>query len=91
MITDPSYTDPDCGQHSLILVQPTAGEFKVYSASCTHNCCLVAYVASTNTFHCPCHGSNYWIDGGVKNGPAPLALPELESCSDACNVYVKVG
>ena len=60
---------------NIVVTQPTAGEFKAFSATCTHAGCQVATVQA-GTIHCPCHGSQYSIvDGSVKVGPAPRPLP----------------
>ncbi|HKS98123.1 MAG TPA: Rieske (2Fe-2S) protein [Rugosimonospora sp.] len=60
---------------SVVVTQPAAGEYKAFSAICTHQGCTVNKIAS-GEIHCPCHGSAFSItDGSVKNGPAtqPLA------------------
>ncbi|MFP5282669.1 MAG: Rieske (2Fe-2S) protein, partial [Actinomycetes bacterium] len=52
---------------------PAAGEFRAYSAVCTHQGCLVNEVATT--INCPCHGSAFAIaDGSVTSGPASAPL-----------------
>jgi Rieske Fe-S protein len=57
-----------------VITQPKKGEFKAFSAVCTHQGCLVDAV--TTTINCPCHGSKYSItDGSVVNPPAPQPLP----------------
>jgi Rieske Fe-S protein len=57
-----------------VITQPKNGEFKAFSAVCTHQGCIVANV--TNTINCDCHGSKYSItDGSVVNPPAPKPLP----------------
>jgi Rieske Fe-S protein len=57
-----------------VITQPKKGEFKAFSAVCTHMGCLVDSI--TNTINCPCHGSKYSItDGSVVNPPAPNPLP----------------
>lgn len=62
----------------LVVTQPSAGEFKAYSAVCQHQGCLVTSVAD-GTINCACHGSRYAIgDGSVKQGPATQALPEVD-------------
>jgi len=59
----------------VVVTQPTAGEFKAFSAVCTHAGCTVADV-SEGTINCPCHGSKFAIaDGAVKHGPARKPLP----------------
>ena len=42
------------------------------STTCTHLGCIVA--PSATGFLCPCHGSQYDVDGNVTGGPAPKAL-----------------
>jgi Rieske Fe-S protein len=57
-----------------VITQPKKGQFRAFSAVCTHQGCIVNAV--TNTINCPCHGSKYSItDGSVVNPPAtqPLA------------------
>jgi Rieske Fe-S protein len=59
----------------VVVTQPTAGEFKAFSAVCTHMGCIVNSV-SNGTIDCPCHGSQYNITtGAVVAGPAPRPLP----------------
>jgi Rieske Fe-S protein len=59
----------------VVVTQPAAGEFKAFSAVCTHQACTVASV-SGGTINCACHGSKFSIaDGSVKNGPAQRPLP----------------
>jgi Rieske Fe-S protein len=59
----------------VVVTQPTAGEFKAFSAVCTHMGCIVNSV-SNGTIDCPCHGSEYNITtGAVVAGPAPRPLP----------------
>ena len=59
----------------VVVTQPKEGEFKAFSAVCTHRGCTVGSV-SGGKIHCPCHGSAFNVtDGSVANGPAqqPLA------------------
>ncbi|MEV4895335.1 Rieske (2Fe-2S) protein, partial [Nonomuraea sp. NPDC055795] len=59
----------------IVVTQPKAGEFKAFSASCTHSGCTVGSV-SDGTINCPCHGSKFAIaDGAVVKGPAAKPLP----------------
>ena len=61
----------------VVVTQPTQGDFKGFSAVCTHMGCIVATV-SGDTISCPCHGSQYSIkDGSVISGPAPKPLPPV--------------
>lgn len=59
----------------LVVTQPSAGEFKCFTAVCTHTGCLVGTV--TTTINCPCHGSTFDISTGeVLGGPASAPLEE---------------
>lgn len=59
----------------VVVTQPNAGDFKAFSAVCTHMGCLVSTI-SNGTIDCPCHGSQYSITtGAVVGGPAPSPLP----------------
>jgi Rieske Fe-S protein len=59
----------------VVVTQPTANEFKAFSAVCTHMGCTVSQV-SNGTIDCPCHGSQFNITtGAVVAGPAPKPLP----------------
>jgi len=59
----------------VVVTQPTSGDFKAFSAVCTHMGCIVSQI-SNGTIDCPCHGSRYSIkDGSVVAGPAPSPLP----------------
>ncbi|WP_330456954.1 Rieske (2Fe-2S) protein [Streptomyces sp. NBC_00820] len=62
-------------ERKIVVTQPAKGEFKAFSAICTHQGCTVAKVAD-GTIDCPCHGSRFHIaDGTVAHGPATRALP----------------
>ena len=57
----------------VVVTQPTAGEFKGFSSTCTHKGCAVNKVAD-GTIDCPCHGSKFNLDGSVAKGPATKPL-----------------
>ncbi|MFE9775502.1 Rieske (2Fe-2S) protein [Streptomyces sp. NPDC005931] len=60
----------------VVVTQPAEGDFKAFSAVCTHQNCVVATV-SDGTIHCTCHNSRFRIaDGSVAHGPASRPLPE---------------
>ena len=72
-------------EQKLVITQPTKGDFKGFTAVCTHQGCLVDEV--TDTINCPCHGSMYSIeDGSVVGGPAPAPLAEEKLVVDGDSI-----
>ncbi|WP_371519255.1 Rieske (2Fe-2S) protein [Kitasatospora sp. NBC_01300] len=72
----------------IVVTQPTAGEYKAFSAVCTHAGCVVDQVKSQQ-IQCPCHGSRFAItDGAVQDGPAPRPLPAYAVTVDGGNLKV---
>lgn len=71
------------GSQNVTVTQPVKGTFKGFSATCTHQGCTLATVAS-GTINCGCHGSQFSItDGSNVAGPSGTpagsvaALPEV--------------
>jgi len=59
----------------VVVTQPASGQYRAFSAVCTHVGCVVNKVTN-GTIDCPCHGSQFRItDGAVAAGPAPSPLP----------------
>jgi len=59
----------------VVVTQPASGQYKAFSAVCTHVGCIVNKVTN-GTIDCPCHGSEFRItNGAVVTGPAPSPLP----------------
>ena len=66
------------GAQPVVVTQLAEGQYKAFSAVCTHAGCTVANVSS-GAINCPCHGSKYSAsDGSVLNGPATLPLKAKE-------------
>ena len=62
----------------VVVTQPAEGEFKCFSAICTHQGCPVSSVED-GTIDCPCHGSKFSIeDGSPQAGPATEPLGEVD-------------
>ena len=59
----------------VVVTQPASGQYRAFSAVCTHVGCIVNKVTN-GTIDCPCHGSEFKItNGAVVTGPAPSPLP----------------
>ncbi len=57
----------------VVVTQATAGTFAAFSTVCPHQGCSVAQVEGASII-CPCHGSEFGLDGGVRKGPAQTGL-----------------
>jgi Rieske Fe-S protein len=72
----------------VVVTQPNSGDFKAFSAVCTHMGCIVATI-SNGTIDCPCHGSQYSIStGAVVGGPAPSPLPAQSINVNGSNIFL---
>lgn len=58
------------GDQNVVVTQPDKGSFEGFSATCTHQGCLLATVAG-GTINCGCHGSQFSITNGANvTGPS---------------------
>jgi Rieske Fe-S protein len=72
----------------VVVTQPNSGDFKAFSAVCTHMGCIVSTI-SNGTIDCPCHGSQYSIStGAVVGGPAPSPLPAQTINVSGSNIFL---
>ncbi|MCI0689786.1 MAG: Rieske (2Fe-2S) protein [Sporichthyaceae bacterium] len=75
-------------QQAVVITQPEAGDFKGFSARCTHRGCIVSRIEG-GTIFCPCHGSQYSIvDASVTGGPAPAPLGEEQIEVDGDDIFL---
>jgi Rieske Fe-S protein len=75
-------------KQKVVVTQPTEGDFKAFTAVCTHAGCTVGSVKG-DTIQCNCHGSQYSAaDGSVKKGPAPKALAAKKVTVEGDNIIV---
>ncbi len=59
---------------SVVITQPTEGDFHAFDRACTHQGCPVGDIVDGN-IHCACHNSLFSMtDGSPVSGPAPSAL-----------------
>ncbi|MBO0914092.1 Rieske (2Fe-2S) protein [Streptomyces laculatispora] len=64
-------------EQRVIVTCPAKGQYKAFSAQCTHAGCLLDKVED-NEGHCPCHGSLFdTTTGKAVHGPATVPLPSV--------------
>ncbi|NEE52510.1 Rieske (2Fe-2S) protein, partial [Streptomyces sp. SID8455] len=64
-------------EQRLVVSCPAKGEYKAFSAQCTHGGCVLTKVEGTEG-HCACHGSRFdTTTGKVVQGPATVPLPAV--------------
>jgi Rieske Fe-S protein len=62
------------GSKPGILVQTPAGEYRAFSAVCTHLDCTVQYSIGEKLIWCACHNGRYDLTGKNISGPPPRPL-----------------
>ena len=65
--------------NGVVIARTLAGDFIAVAAACTHQGTNVNYVASTNNFKCPNHGSQFSSGGVVQVGPAASNLKQYQT------------
>jgi len=66
------------GDKPALLVLTDKGNYKAFSAVCTHLNCTVAYHPESKGIVCACHNGRYDLNGQVVSGPPPKPLPEFK-------------
>ena len=62
---------------TILVTQPRAGEYRAFSATCTHSGCIVNGVED-GQIACGCHGARFNVEtGAVEAGPARSALGKI--------------
>lgn len=77
-------------EHRVYVVHDAAGFFAL-SATCTHLGCMTRYEKENSRIFCPCHGSQFSVDGAVTGGPAPRPLPRLDLALEDGTLVVDVA
>ena len=70
----------------VVLTQPTEGDFKAFSATCTHQGCVLES-STEGEIPCPCHDSRFSLeDGSPLSGPASVPLEPVEITVDGDSI-----
>jgi menaquinol-cytochrome c reductase iron-sulfur subunit len=81
------FTDVSIGAVYLRLVD---GVPKALHTICPHLGCFVDYRQGKNDFFCPCHNSNFKLDGSLAEGVSPRAMDALQiEVRNKTEVWVK--
>ena len=77
-------------EQKVFIVHDAAGFFAL-SATCTHLGCMTRYEKENSRIFCPCHGSQFDLNGAVTGGPAPRSLRRLDLALDDGRLVVDVA
>lgn len=58
-------------------VRESGSKVNFFAVNCSHLGCSIAINTSDKRFECPCHGSQFHLDGTVLHGPAVAPLSHL--------------
>ncbi|MGK0138774.1 MAG: cytochrome b6-f complex iron-sulfur subunit [Algoriphagus sp.] len=76
--------------NKVIIARTLTGTFIAVDAACTHQQTTVSYIANSNDFLCPNHGSKFGADGKATKGPATVALKKYNTSFDATALTLRV-
>jgi Rieske Fe-S protein len=62
------------GRHPGLLVRTLDGEFRAFTATCTHLDCTVQFNKEQGDIWCACHNGHYDLNGNNIAGPPPRPL-----------------
>jgi cytochrome b6-f complex iron-sulfur subunit len=65
------------GSKPGILIATTGGEYRAFTAVCTHLDCTVQYSREEKLIWCACHNGRYDLTGKNISGPPPRPLEEF--------------
>ena len=82
--TSAYFTHPTHGSSILLSLN---GQWKAFSAICTHRVCTLEFLSSE--LYCPCHGATFSAtNGSVTRGPAQATLGEYGVVQQNGAIYV---
>ncbi|MDP1678075.1 MAG: ubiquinol-cytochrome c reductase iron-sulfur subunit [Bacteroidota bacterium] len=76
------------GTKPVLLVRTAQGNFKAFSAVCTHLDCTVQYKNDLGLIWCACHNGKYDLNGRNISGPPPRPLSEYRVTLQGDDVLV---
>ena len=79
------------GSRPALLVRTATGEFRAYSAVCTHLNCTVQYNDQSRQIWCACHNGLFDLNGKVVGGPPPRPLEQFAAHIQGDEIVVTRG
>ncbi|MGB2869975.1 MAG: Rieske (2Fe-2S) protein [Bacteroidota bacterium] len=76
------------GSKPVILLRLPTGEFRAYSATCTHLDCTVQFRKDMGLVWCACHNGKYDLNGRNVSGPPPRPLDEYRVIVQGEEVFI---
>ena len=76
------------GNQPAILVRTADGQWKAFSAVCTHLQCTVQYRTDLEKVWCACHNGIYDLNGANISGPPPRPLQEFKVATKGEEVII---
>ena len=76
--------------HGILITRVSDTEYYALSRECTHQFCPVETFAQGGAIPCNCHGSQFNLNGSVRQGPAETALKQYDLVLDAEAQVVKI-
>jgi len=67
--------------HKSVIINNNDNEINIFSSKCTHLGCKINNLEDDKLI-CPCHGSQFTLDGKVIKGPANSSLKKLNYKTD---------
>ena len=77
------------GNEPVLLVRVSEDEVAANTTLCTHAQCATAFNENQQTLNCPCHGSQFNMDGSVRQGPAGRALLNFKTEIKDDSVFIE--
>lgn len=71
-------------------VRESAERVNLFAVNCSHLGCSIAINTDAKRFECPCHGSQFHLDGSVLHGPAAAPLSHLKWTKGSSDTEVSI-
>jgi Rieske Fe-S protein len=78
------------GTRPGILVRTSSGEWRAFSAVCSHLQCTVQFRADLEHIWCACHNGHFDLSGKNVEGPPPRPLEQFDVTIRGNDVVVSV-